>query len=101
MQRVATLRVDPTVREWNTARAVRYKSGGGAGYIFPCKEQWVHGYRNVIRAAALEYDLPADLLVLSFSTRLAVILIGSTTPATLFAAWCLPTHSPTPVCSSR
>lgn len=53
---------------WNTSLAVTWKyiewlnKGRGEEYLYKFKDQWVYGYRHVIKAAAEKYDIPAELL---------------------------------------
>jgi len=56
--------VDKDVKEWTTWDIIKWKFPilGDPDYIFDFKKQWVHAYRDVIKAAARKFDLP-ELLV--------------------------------------
>jgi len=47
-------------REWTTIDLIAWLGGGKD--IFDFKDQWVHGYRHAIQAAAERYDLPPELI---------------------------------------
>ena len=53
---------------WNTSLAVTWKyiewlnKARGEEYLYKFKDQWVYGYRHIIKAAAEKYDIPAELL---------------------------------------
>ena len=53
---------DPGTREWDTSKAIEWKTVGGRSFIFDFKDKWVHGYRRAIVAAAKEFDLPPELV---------------------------------------
>jgi hypothetical protein len=53
-------RPDPNTKEWTVPDLVAWKLG--RENIFSFKNQWVHGNRNAINAAAKRFDLPAGLV---------------------------------------
>jgi hypothetical protein len=57
-------RVAPNVNEWDEADIVIWKTPifGNPNYIHEFKEQWVDGYKDVIKTAARKFDLPELLL---------------------------------------
>jgi WXG100 family type VII secretion target len=58
--------VDSNVNEWDEGDILKWKAptflGGDPNSIFDFKAQWVHGYRDVIEAAAAKYNLPVKLV---------------------------------------
>ena len=61
---VSQTKVDKDVKEWNTWDIVKWKFPvlGDPNYIHDFKRQWVRGYRDVIKAAARQFDLPEILV---------------------------------------
>ena len=57
-------KVDKDVKEWNTWDIAKWKFPvlGDPNYIHDFKRQWVRGYRDVIKAAACQFDLPEILV---------------------------------------
>ncbi len=64
IQEASKQAVDQNVKEWTTVDILRWKAPkvGDPNYIHEFKSQWVRGYREVIKAAARQFDLP-ELLV--------------------------------------
>jgi hypothetical protein len=56
--------VDENVNEWDEEDILRWKTPivGNENYIYEFKEQWVSGYKDVIKAAADKFDIPSLLL---------------------------------------
>ncbi len=51
---------------WNTLLAIEWQYmklyNKGSQFLYGFKNQWVYGYRDVIKAAAKKYDIPVELL---------------------------------------
>lgn len=56
------LHADPCTKEWTTAELVKWIANPEENNVHDFKEQWIHGYRRIIQAAAAEYDLPMILV---------------------------------------
>lgn len=56
--------VDENVNEWDVRDIIQWKTRvfGSENYIHEFKEQWVRGYKDVIKAAADKFDIPSLLL---------------------------------------
>ncbi|AFZ26635.1 hypothetical protein Cylst_4557 [Cylindrospermum stagnale PCC 7417] len=64
MQAANQANVDKDVKEWTTLDLIKWKFPklGEPNYIHDFKKQWVRGYRQVIKSAATQFNLPEVLV---------------------------------------